>query len=125
MENKLLIAKLIKKNGRLVFRLKEDQALFLKFADSMREGQTCEQLTNFEKDDGKLSQIAKVHAMIKDIANETGDTVQNTKLETKRRCGLVGMQGDVKSFADCSFQELSDVIQTLIEMGDFLNLNLR
>lgn len=125
MENKLLVAKLIKKNGRLVFKSKEDQVLFLKFADSLREGTVVEQLTNFEKDDGKLSQIAKVHAMIKDIANETGDTVTNTKMEIKRRCGLVGMKGDVKSFGDCSFQELSDVIQTLVEMGDFLNLNLR
>lgn len=125
MENKLLIVKLIKRNGRLQFKNAADLSTFQALVGQMKEGEVIEQMTNFSHQDGMLSQIAKVHAMIKDIAKETGDTVQNTKKSIKKQAGLVTLNGDLKSFGDCSFQELSDVIQMLIETGDFLNLNLR
>lgn len=125
MENKLLITKLIKKNGRLVFKNASDQSLFAHLASQMKEGQVVTQMTDFENSDALLSQISKVHAMIREISKETGDTFQATKVTIKKQCGLVTLGGELKSFADCNFQEMSDVIQHLIETGDFIGINLR
>lgn len=125
MQNKPFVAKLIKKNGRLVFKSKSEQVMFLKLADQLREGAVIEQMTDFNGDDGTLGQLAAVHAMIKTIATEVGDTSTNVKLQIKKDCGLFDLEGNPKSFAICSREELNDVKQTLIDRGDFLGLNLR
>ena len=55
-------------------------------------------------------------------------TSKEEKLEAKRKTGLCFVrdkQEYCKSFKDCSKQELNLVIQSLIEMGDFANTNLR
>ena len=79
-------------------------------------------------DDGTTAQIAKAHAMIREIANEIGYTFSEMKLQAKRKAGLCFNKGGseyCKSFAECSKKELNLVIQELIEMGDFSGINLR
>lgn len=125
MQNKPFVAKLIKKNGRLIFKSKSDQEMFLKLAGQLREGAVVEQMTDFNRDDGTLGQLAAVHAMIKSIATEVGETALNVKLQIKKDCGLFDLEGNPKSFAICSRDELNDVKQTLIERGDFIGINLR
>ncbi len=115
---------MIKKNGRLQFKNAVDLSMFQKLTAQLKEGAVIEQMTSFNHEDGILSQLSKVHAMIKDIAKETGNTVSATKVEIKKQCGLVTMGGDVKSFGDASFEELSDCIQHCIEVGQFLGINL-
>ncbi len=122
MAGKLLITKLIKKNGRLIFKNGKDLSLFNQWASQLREGQVIEQYTNFEADDGTLDQLAKVHAMIADIAQETGETKANIKITTKKDCDLILMGGDLKSFGDCSREELGDVIQYLKDQCDFVGI---
>lgn len=119
---KLLIAKLIKKNGQIVFKNEKDLSLFQLYASQLREGCVIEQYTNFEADDGSLNQLAKIHAMISDIANETGETKSKIKKQVKRDCDLIEMNGELKSFGSCSKEELGDVIQHLTDLGDFLSI---
>ena len=79
-------------------------------------------------DDGSTAQIAKIHAMIRELANTIGYTFSEMKLQTKRQAGLCFNKGGseyCKSFAECSKSELNLVIQELIEIGDFSNVNLR
>lgn len=125
MENKILVVKLIKLNGRLVFKNKSDQTVFLKLQAGLREGQVIEQMTSFDKDDGTLGQLATVHAMIADIAKHMGETTSNIKVMVKKECGLFDLNGNVKSFGVCSKDELNDVKEQLIQMGEFLGLKLR
>jgi hypothetical protein len=42
----------------------------------------------------------------------------------KEKAGLC-WEGHCKSFGDCSIEELNLAIQAAVEIGDYLNLNLR
>lgn len=122
--SKPFVYKLIKKNGRLVFKNNSDLKTFQELTDKLREGTVIEQMTIFDRDDGSLAQIAKVKAMIRDLAKEIGDTFLNTEVAVKKECGLIDLKGDVRSFGDCSKEELSDVIQHLIQRGEWIGINL-
>jgi hypothetical protein len=79
-------------------------------------------------DDGTLTQIAKVKACIRELAKETGSTFESTERDIKIASGLCfDKDGEAycRSFADCSKDELSLTIQTIIERGDFVGINFR
>lgn len=74
------------------------------------------------------AQLAKIHVMIKEIADETGDNVKDAKKNVKDFCGLTfyaNGEKQFKSFADQSRAELSSVIERMYEMGEFLNINFK
>tara|TARA_R110002020_G_scaffold113396_2_gene260828 strand:+ start:280 stop:663 length:384 start_codon:yes stop_codon:yes gene_type:complete len=117
-----------KVNGELVHTIKAKNTLYNNWIKELPEGTKIEIFASVSGDDGTNAQLAKIHAMIRELANEIGNTFQEIKLETKRKTGLCFVrdkQEYCKSFKDCSKQELNLVIQSLIEMGDFVNMNLR
>jgi hypothetical protein len=129
-KDNIISIKLIKKNGQLIYKNKGMKALHNEFIASMVEGQTVEMFLESYKDDGSNLQLAKIHACIRKLAEEIGFTFEEMKKEIKRRSGLAhgdlnSSDGYVKSFGDCSAEELSLVIQTIIEIGDFVNINFR
>lgn len=78
--------------------------------------------------DRTLGQLAKVHALIKEIADESGNSAEDVKDDIKRKAGLyvVTETSDLefKSFKDCSKKELSKAIECCIELGSFLGYHL-
>ena len=103
-------------------------AFLLIFVIILPEGTKIEIFASVSGENGTNAQLAKIHAMIRELANDIGHTFQELKLEAKRKTGLCFVkdkQEYCKSFKDCSKQELNLVIQSLIEMGDFTGLNLR
>ncbi len=74
--------------------------------------------------DKTIGQLAKVHALIKELANGTGHTVDEIKTEVKRKAGLFTITEtssyDYKSFRECSKSELSKAIETCLEIGHML-----
>lgn len=126
----IITVKLIKKNGKLIYLNKGMQGIHREFIKNLGEGQVVEVFFESYKDDGTNLQLAKIHACIRKLAEEIGFTFEEMKKEIKRRSGLAygdlsTSNGYVKSFADCSLEELSLVIQTIIEAGDFVNINFR
>lgn len=74
------------------------------------------------------AQLAKIHVMIKEIADEQGDNVKDVKNNIKDQVGLTYYENGIKkykSFADCSRETLSKVIESIYIIGDFLNINFR
>jgi hypothetical protein len=120
---------IMKKVGdELTHTIKAKGKLYDSWIKELPEGTKVEIFVSISSEDGTNAQLAKIHAMIRELANEIGNTFQEIKLETKRKTGLCFVrdkQEYCKSFKDCSKQELNLVIQSLIEMGDFVNLNLR
>tara|TARA_R100000664_G_scaffold26171_1_gene36284 strand:- start:2269 stop:2652 length:384 start_codon:yes stop_codon:yes gene_type:complete len=117
-----------KKDGELVHTIKAKGTLYKDWIKELPEDTKVEIFVSVSGEDGTNAQLAKVHAMIRDLANNIGHTFQEIKLEAKRKTGLCFVrdkQEYCKSFKDCSKQELNLVIQSLIEMGDFTGLNLR
>ena len=79
-------------------------------------------------DNGTNAQLARLHAMIRELASDIGYTFMEMKLLVKRQTGLCFMKDKTeycKSFADCDKDELNLAIQACIEIGDFSNMNLR
>ena len=116
------------KNGEMIYPVKALETRFKEFLKNLPDNSKIEVFVSAGTDKGTLSQIAKIHAMIRELANELGYTFEEMKLQTKRQSGLCIVKNNeeyCKSFADCDKQELSAVIQTLFEIGDFANVNLR
>tara|TARA_Y100001937_G_scaffold34814_1_gene49752 strand:+ start:2161 stop:2544 length:384 start_codon:yes stop_codon:yes gene_type:complete len=117
-----------KVDGELIHTIKAKGTLYNNWVKELPEGTKVEIFVSVSGEDGTNAQLAKVHAMIREVANEVGHTFQEMKLEVKRKTGLCFVrdkQEYCKSFKDCSKQELNLVIQSLIEMGDFAGVNLR
>jgi len=102
------------------------------FLETMEHNQRAEIFIESNADTGTLPQIAKIHACIRELARETGYSFEDLKLEVKKMSGLCvekTIQGEkflvCKSFGDASVEELALTIQTIIELGDTVNINFR
>jgi hypothetical protein len=106
--------------GKLV-SAKTEQMKLQAFLDSLPKGAKIECYYSVVLDprEKSLGQLAKVHVLIKQLANDTGNSVNVIKDEIKQRAGLIDVTtGEVKSFRDCSKTELNTAIQECINLGN-------
>ena len=112
-----------KHNGELKPLTTTDAAKYFEFRKELAEGEIIElYITKIENEnDATLGQIAKVHAMIRDLARETGDAFDDMKLVIKQKAGLLDpTSSEFKSFGKCSKKEISDAIQSCIDVGNLI-----
>tara|TARA_Y100001938_G_C8006902_1_gene387819 strand:- start:250 stop:633 length:384 start_codon:yes stop_codon:yes gene_type:complete len=117
-----------KVDGKLIHTIKAKGTLYENWIKELPENTKVEIFVSVSSDDGTAAQIAKIHAMIRDVSNNIGYTFGEMKLQVKRKAGLCINKGGseyCKSFAKCSKGELNLVIQELIEIGDYSGINLR
>ena len=103
-----------KVDGELIHTIKAKGTLYESWIKELPEGTKVEIFVSIAGEDGTNAQLAKIHAMIRELANEVGHTFQEMKLETKRKAGLCFVrdkQEYCKSFKDWSKQELNLDIQ--------------
>ena len=127
-KDNIFSVKLVKKNGKLVHVNPATLGMQMDFVSAMEEGQHVDVFFNAYKDDGSKPQLAKIHACIRKLAQEIGYTFEEMKLEIKRRSGLAHgdlstSEGYVKSFGDCSKEELGLVIESLNKAGEMVNIS--
>jgi hypothetical protein len=99
-----------------------------KFIVNLSENHEIQCVMEAVEPNNTKSQLAKIHVMIKEIADESGENVIKTKKDIKEQCGLtyyVDNKKYYKSFADQSREELSAVIEKLYVIGEFLNINFK
>ena len=122
-----ILVRLIKKGDKLEHKVPTVTIpMYKAFIEALEEGQEVEVLFEAFKDDGTNAQLAKIHACIRKLAQETGYQFEEMKLEIKRKAGLCweGKAGtECKSFADCSKEELMLVIEALNVAGDMVNIS--
>ena len=94
------------------------------FLKTLKENDVVEETYELVTEDKSYAQLSKIHLCIRSIAEETGDTFDSIKTQIKERAGLYTQDGKPKSFKHCFKEELNRAIQTAIEVGEFLNLNL-
>lgn len=125
------IVKFTKKDGQLVPASEADAGKLKLFAMSLKEGTELEVYMSMTNNvDKTAGQLAKVHALIRELANYTGHTFDEIKFVIKDKAGLYNITGtsssdkQLKSFGDCSKEELSTAIETCIEVGHMFGCNL-
>jgi hypothetical protein len=121
----------IKKGDQLVPASEKDAGALKLFNMAIKDGDTIE--VYLTKTDGKhktMGQLAKVHSMIREIASFTGNDFDDIKDEIKRRAGLYVVTGteehqtELKSFAQCSKEELSTAIEMCVQLGHLVGYYL-
>jgi len=118
-----ITVRFVKRDGELKPVTTQDTTKYLEFRKDLEEGQIIElYITKIVDEDDKTSgQLAKVHACIRELARETGNTFEEMKETVKEKAGLVDPASHkYKSFSECSKKELSDAIQMCIEIGNFI-----
>lgn len=120
--------KLVMKNSKLVY-IKDSQAKgFEEFKKNLGEGSMIEVFMEECMDDGTLAQLAKCHALVRELSNHTGFTFEDTKTLLKEKAGLCLLRNVAgkeyflcKSLGDADKVELSAFIQAAIELGEEVN----
>ena len=117
--------KFIKRNGKLEFPSLAVSKQHELFVSNIPDGTIVEFFFEVQQDDGTLPQLAKLHAMIRELALHVGEPFDNMKLLVKDKAGLClarEVSGKeyflAKSFGECSKEELSLAIQAAIEIGE-------
>jgi hypothetical protein len=113
--------KLSPKDGIMKERLKQ-------FILSIEESEEIECIMEAIEPNNTKAQLAKIHVMIKEISDETGDDVKQVKRDIKDQCGMtyyVDNKKVYKSFADLNKKDLSDAIEKIYLIGEFLNINFK
>lgn len=127
MKNNIFL-KLSVKDGELDFPAKIQQTRLNAFLQSLPDGANLEMFISATTGKGSNAQLARLHVMIREIANDLGYTYKEVKLMVKRNVGLCFMrdkQEYCKSFADCDKDDLNLCIQECVRLGDDLGIQLR
>jgi hypothetical protein len=97
--------------------MKEQYKIFL---SQIQNGDIVDCVMELVSPTNTKAQLAKIHACINELAKEQGCSPAEMKIQVKDRSGLAD-----KSFGDCSKEQLSEVIETILEIGRFLNINFQ
>jgi len=127
MKDNLFIQATVK-DGELSFPVKALESKYKNFLKNLPDGIKLEIFIGASSGKGSNPQLARIHAMIREIANELGYTFEEVKLQVKRKAGLCFTKNNVeycKSFAKCDKEELNLAIQAALEIGDFSGMQLR
>jgi len=118
----MLIVKLTKKNGKLEYLDPKDKIKYNLLLEKIPEDGIVEVLFTLQHNKASLAQISKVHACIRQIANELGNTFDDIKHIIKIKSGLLieDDKGHIveKSFKDCSKEEISLAIETCEDLAN-------
>ena len=114
--------------GEITFPARIQKTRLNAFLADVPEGAKIEMFISVSTDDGTNAQLARLHAMIRELASDIGYTFMEMKLLVKRQTGLCFMKDKTeycKSFADCDKQELNLCIQECMRIGDEQGIQLR
>jgi hypothetical protein len=93
------------------------------FLQQVPEGSRVTITYEIVHDNGSYAQLSKLHKCIRELAEYSGNTLDEMKMYVKEECGLI--EGDDhKSFANCSKEELSRAIETCISIGEKIGFPL-
>ena len=127
MSKQVLAVRFKKKNGKLVLENLLSKEQYRLFELQVKENDYVNAIFEIKRVENIKLHLAKIHVCIKELADEMGDTASNVKKQVKRDCGMSYIKdGDeeFESFGTCSKAELQIVIEVIIQMGNFLGMNL-
>lgn len=113
-----------KQQNELTYHSSKDRSKYEHFLSTLPDDYLVEVYMEPQADNATLAQLAKVHAMIREMCSFTGDTFEDFKLLVKKKAGLC-ITKDVagerylfcKSLGKCSKEELALCIEAIKQIG--------
>ena len=127
MKDNLFINAVIK-DGDLHFPIKAQGTRYKNFLKQFPDDTRIEIFIGANDEKATAPQLARIHAMCREIANDIGYTFEEIKLQVKRKAGLCFTKNGTeycKSFGKCDKMELNLAIQAALEIGEFNGMQLR
>ena len=109
--------------GKLVLYDKSSKTVMNVFIQSLPEGTILEGTFEVDNSDHSYAQLSKLHKCIRELASYTGESFDDMKHYVKDKAGIK-IDGQYKSFAKCSKEELSFAIQATLEIGNLVGFPL-
>jgi hypothetical protein len=117
-----------KKDGKFTYSKSSDEALYKRMLSETPDDAKVVAMFEIASQDGTIGQLSKLHASIRQLALHLGYDFEDMKTYIKHISGFVTtkmIEGKqitrVKSFADCSKEELGFAIQACINFGNTVN----
>jgi hypothetical protein len=122
---------LVKENGKLIYKNPTNEELYKLMVKEIPDNAKITVMFEIASQDGTMGQLAKLHACIRELSLHLGYEFEDMKDYIKHISGFVTtkfIEGKqitrIKSFGDCSKQELGFAIQTCINFGNKVNCPL-
>jgi hypothetical protein len=112
-------------NGTLVPKRDIDKYSLRNYVANVEEGAIIQVTYEELSTDGTYAQISKLQACTRELSKFLGYTHEEVKDIVKHKANLYSPEGDLKSFADCSKEELSLAIQAALELGEQVDFPLQ
>lgn len=112
-------------NGVLVPKRDVDEYKLLDYLKNVDEGAVLQVTYEEYSEDGTYAQISKLQACTRELAIYLGYSHKEVKDMVKHKTGLYTPDGDLKSFAHCSKEELSLAIQSVLDLGEKVDFPLQ
>ena len=112
-------------DGKLVPKRDMDKFKLENYLKGLEEGQTIQVTYEEYASDGTYAQISKLQACTREIAKYLGYTHDEVKDMVKLKAGLFDAEANLKSFGDCSKEELSLAIQAVFDLGEQVDFPLQ
>lgn len=112
-------------NGNLVPKRDIDKYNLLNYLKNVDEGATLQVTYEEYSEDGTYAQISKLQACTRELAKHLGYSHEEVKDIVKHKADLYTPEGELKSFAQCSKEELSLAIQAALELGEKVDFPLQ
>lgn len=113
------------RDGTLVPKTELGKYSLANYVKNIEEG-TLIQVTYEElSTDGTYAQISKLQACTRELSKHLGYSHEEVKDIVKHKADLYTPEGELKSFADCSKEELSLAIQAALDLGEQVDFPLQ
>jgi hypothetical protein len=112
-------------NGTLVPKRDIDKYSLRNYVANVEEGAIIQVTYEELSTDGTYAQISKLQACTRELSKFLGYTHEEVKDIVKHKANLYSPEGDFKSFADCSKEELSLAIQAALDLGEQVDFPLQ
>lgn len=113
------------RDGVLVPKTELGKYSLANYVKNIEEGAVIQVTYEELSTDGTYAQISKLQACTRELSKFLGYTHEEVKDIVKHKANLYSPEGELKSFADCSKEELSLAIQTALELGEQVDFPLQ
>jgi hypothetical protein len=111
-------------NGTLVPKRDVDKYALRNYVLNVEEGAVIQVTYEELSTDGTYAQISKLQACTRELSKFLGYTHEEVKDIVKHKANLYTPEGELKSFAQCSKEELSLAIQSALDLGEQVDFPL-